>query len=107
VGFTPFAFDTSVTLPGNWTRQGTSSGDHELLGVAPGFSAPQFVYDASDNTTTVTTSDPTYAGGKFGLDFTLFGSAVPEPETWAMMLVGFGALGGALRSSRRRVPALA
>ncbi len=106
-GFTPFAFDTSVTLPGNWTHQGTSSGDYELLGVAPGFSTPQFVYNTGSNTTTVTTSDPTYGGGQYGLDFTLFGSAVPEPATWAMMLVGFGALGAALRSSRRGLPAFA
>jgi prepilin-type processing-associated H-X9-DG protein len=33
---------------------------------------------------------------------------LPEPSTWAMMLLGFGALGAALRYSRRkqRVPAL-
>lgn len=29
-------------------------------------------------------------------------TAVPEPTTWAMMLVGFFGLGGAMRSSRRR-----
>ena len=29
-------------------------------------------------------------------------SAVPEPSTWAMMLVGFGGLGAALRASRRK-----
>ncbi len=29
-------------------------------------------------------------------------SVVPEPSTWALMLVGFAALGGALRASRRR-----
>ena len=29
-------------------------------------------------------------------------SAVPEPATWAMMLVGFGGLGAAMRRSRRR-----
>lgn len=28
--------------------------------------------------------------------------AVPEPGTWAMMLVGFGAIGFSMRSSRRR-----
>lgn len=28
--------------------------------------------------------------------------AVPEPGTWAMMLVGFGAVGFAMRSSRRK-----
>ncbi|WP_294942013.1 PEPxxWA-CTERM sorting domain-containing protein [Tardiphaga sp.] len=29
-------------------------------------------------------------------------SAVPEPATWAMMLLGFGAMGASLRRSRRR-----
>lgn len=29
-------------------------------------------------------------------------SAVPEPATWAMMLLGFGAMGAALRSRRRQ-----
>ncbi len=28
-------------------------------------------------------------------------SPVPEPATWAMMLMGFGAVGGALRSRRK------
>jgi PEP-CTERM motif len=30
-------------------------------------------------------------------------SAVPEPGTWAMLLVGFGAVGAALRRPRRRL----
>jgi hypothetical protein len=29
--------------------------------------------------------------------------SVPEPATWASMLGGFGALGGALRSRRRKI----
>jgi PEP-CTERM motif len=29
-------------------------------------------------------------------------TAVPEPSTWAMMLIGMGAVGGALRAKRRR-----
>lgn len=29
-------------------------------------------------------------------------SSVPEPSTWAMMLIGFGVAGGALRAQRRR-----
>lgn len=37
---------------------------------------------------------------------TLNVQAVPEPATWAMMLLGFGAIGLSLRS-RRRQPALA
>ena len=32
-------------------------------------------------------------------------AAVPEPSTWAMMLLGFGAIGVAMRRSRRLAPA--
>lgn len=34
-------------------------------------------------------------------------AAVPEPTTWAMLIGGFGLVGGALRSQRRRSAALA
>ena len=37
--------------------------------------------------------------------FSLSAQAVPEPSTWALMLLGFGAIGVAMR--RRRRPALA
>lgn len=41
----------------------------------------------------------------FAVDTLVFSqSAVPEPATWAMMLLGFGAVGMALRRSRRRRP---
>jgi hypothetical protein len=33
---------------------------------------------------------------------TLVRSAVPEPSTWAMMIIGFGAVGTMVRTSRRR-----
>ena len=29
-------------------------------------------------------------------------SAVPEPATWAMMIIGFGVVGGAMRAAKRR-----
>ncbi len=32
-----------------------------------------------------------------------FGSAVPEPATWAMMIIGFFGLGSAIRSKRARL----
>ncbi len=36
------------------------------------------------------------------LNGTLNLPAVPEPATWAMLVVGFGGIGGVLRASRRR-----
>jgi len=45
-------------------------------------------------------ADPgTYPGCAIGE--VAFRTAVPEPATWAMMVGGFGALGGALRSRRK------
>jgi hypothetical protein len=43
--------------------------------------------------------------GGFGFDFAL-GGAVPEPSTWAMMLMGFAGLGYAGYRSTRRCPAV-
>lgn len=49
----------------------------------------------------------------WGLDnLTIYGDvvrdgAVPEPATWAMMILGFGAIGGIMRGSNRRRAALA
>jgi hypothetical protein len=37
----------------------------------------------------------------FELDNLIFGSSAPEPATWAMMIVGFGAAGVALRRRQK------
>lgn len=50
------------------------------------------------------TGGPAFAFGK--LRYTEVAAAVPEPQTWAIMLLGFGFVGVTLRSRRRR-PALA
>lgn len=41
-------------------------------------------------------------GGTGTLTISEVGGAVPEPTTWAMMLLGFGFIGGAMRSAKRR-----
>ena len=39
---------------------------------------------------------------RFGnISFSLTTGGVPEPATWAMMILGFGVIGGALRAARR------
>jgi hypothetical protein len=50
------------------------------------------------------TSPSPYGGASTGS--LTFNAAVPEPGTWAMMLLGFGAIGMVMRGRRRR-PALA
>ncbi len=61
--------------------------------------------DAGEMISSITVSSP---GDFDGLDDVRFGRigipAVPEPATWAMMLVGFGFIGGAMRA-RKRQPA--
>jgi hypothetical protein len=51
------------------------------------------LYSGDGNNNTVTAS----------LESVSVGSAVPEPSTWAMMLLGFAGLGLAFRQSRRKV----
>jgi PEP-CTERM motif len=43
------------------------------------------------------------APGGFGVGTFTLSAAVPEPSTWAMMLLGFAGLGFAFRQSRRKV----
>jgi hypothetical protein len=46
--------------------------------------------------------------GPFNAAFSLSGSVVPEPSTWAMMLLGFAGLGfAAYRQARKARPASA
>ena len=43
--------------------------------------------------------------GPHGLDFVA--GVVPEPATWAMMLLGFGGLGATMRQRRKSIAATA
>lgn len=42
----------------------------------------------------------------FGVDRVYVTAAVPEPGTWALMLIGFGAVGASMRRTRRVKPIL-
>lgn len=51
---------------------------------------------------TPTANQPGYIAGKSITYLFVSDSAVPEPATWAMMLLGFGGIGVAMRGRRRR-----
>ena len=64
-------------------------------------------FSGSENIGSFVLSNPAGAGDVFGVDNIVSAklssvAAVPEPATWAMMLLGFGFVGGALRSAKRR-----
>ena len=98
---TPIDYYVNVFLPGNWTTEGTSTGDYTGVSWNLDFSTPTFTYDSTTNTTTVSSVDDGFipsAGGGPDLSFTLIGStAVPEPSTWAMLLMGFVGIGVTMR----------
>lgn len=55
---------------------------------------------------TVTGLAPGHLSGGASYSFSAVTSAVPEPGTWAMLLLGFGAIGHAMRRNRKSKPRL-
>ena len=49
----------------------------------------------------VDTTDNVYGRGNIAVMSNAFAAAVPEPATWAMMFLGFGMIGAAVRYRRR------
>ena len=98
-------FDYSVTLPGNWSTPGTSTGDSQLVGLNPEFTVTKdFVFDPASDTTTLEVLNEDYdpAHSNVALDFIVFGSPVSEPLPPVLMLAGLGALGWMGRRRRAR-----
>ncbi len=75
----------------------TTGASHGAMNWTPS----SFVFKATSSSTTLSFASLT--GDAFGpaID-NVAASAVPEPATWAMMIIGFGAVGSMARSSRRR-----
>ena len=95
---------------------GTTDGTFTFLGIGD---CPGFISDCGR----VQWNNPTLfsfgTGGQFSLElsdatfdlpgsasvqgtFTLLAPSIPEPSTWALMILGFGAVGFMMRSSRRQ-----
>ena len=85
----------------NGFNQGGSIKFKVPVGLAAGSNTFSFAY---------TSPGPSNGGGQplsdegFNIErVALISGAVPEPATWAMMILGFGLVGGAMRSRGRRV----
>lgn len=63
-----------------------------------------FVWNSGSNTKAVLSLTDTNTSGPFNdfvlTDIAFTGAAVPEPESWALMILGFGLAGAALRQRR-------
>jgi hypothetical protein len=76
---------TTVSIPSN------SNGGLSLIS-----------FPATGSIVTITTTDANYDYSIDNIGFNQPTPGVPEPATWAMFLIGFGAIGWTLRNSRRK-----
>jgi hypothetical protein len=96
---TPGLIFTSAILSGGGfsyalTNQGLASSlPNQLYGLPSAVTLPSGSY-----TLEIKGTDPGFGS----LAGTITSSALPEPGTWALMLLGFGAIGIAIRSGRKR-----
>ncbi|GAA0466145.1 hypothetical protein GCM10009096_03510 [Parasphingorhabdus litoris] len=96
---TAFGFDVAAAAAGTMTFSGGAAGSFAL-----GADTPTFFGVISDTAFTTLQFDMS-GGPEVGFDALSFGianaGAVPEPATWAFMIFGFGAIGGAMRRQRK------
>lgn len=89
-------------------RSGLNNGSGALLNFTAPSTATQLYLGVIDaygfNGTTGYYSDNK---GSFSVQATLLGRAVPEPSSWAMMIIGFGAIGLSFGPLRKRSTQLA
>ena len=106
------SFGIGFVIPGDFSTTAaldSRSGQHFLAYLDPDWSIDtNFVYDAGVNVTRFHATNPNYTGlGTPGqspqLDVYFFGNAVPEPATWASMILGFGVVGAAMRRQSKKI----
>ena len=106
-GFTSLTFSAGVFAPGTFSVYSGLGGTGTLLGsltIGDPPASPSAFFSTGVSFAGLGKSVLVSGGtGQIGWDDVTLGiGAVPEPTTWAMMLVGFGFVGGAIRSAKRR-----
>lgn len=96
-GSTPFAFDgQNPPPPANGAQFDAANNRRVFFSLAPGETLNSLEFHS--NGYAMELDDIVFTGKPDGPKVT---AGVPEPTTWAMMLVGFGFVGGAMRSAKR------
>jgi len=89
-------FTVELFIQGQWAI-GTTTGDVYLTNIAQGYNViSNFVYNPNLDATVFSASTGSFDGTNPSIAFNLVGdqvSPVPEPSTWAMMILGFAGLG--------------
>jgi hypothetical protein len=103
----PYSVNVSSTLPGysgplplgySAYTSGTYAASAGFGFGSGGLPNTGFSTDGFDTVFSILQTDPNYiVGFVYGYQF-----EVPEPATWALMIVGLGVLGAGMRMSRRR-----
>ena len=116
------AASLTTSLLGNSSAGGVGAFDFTTVFITGGSLVGQANYvvtpRGSSGSTTATMSPITLLAGSYTLtvngtvsgapslytgNLSFAQSTAPEPATWGLMVLGFGAVGGALRTSRRKV----
>ena len=103
------SLDTYNTIafggPGGVTYTGTQLG--LVSGAANGAQTAANTNGVFDFFFTKPVTSITFTSGANSYEIASISAAVPEPGVWAMMLVGFGGMGAAMRSRRKAAAAVA
>lgn len=86
---------------GGTPTQIANSGNLGATGTWTQFTG-SFVATSTSTNLSIFTDVTAASGNDFGLDAISVTAAVPEPATWLMMILGFGFVGGIMRSHRTK-----